>query len=93
MSIDPKALEYFSCFCHTFLLALTTPVIFCFNNSCHFFLTVFRWWNILGPKAQLRDLDTTCNLSYFLKGVMKMADIDIDPVGNHDKMDEQPDTY
>ena len=36
-------------------------------------------------------IDTTCNLSSFLKGVMKMTDIDIDPFGDHDKTDAQPD--
>ena len=41
------------------------------------------------PKAQLEESDT--NLSSFLKGVMKIADIDINPFGDHDKMDAQPD--
>ena len=40
------------------------------------------------PKAQLGELDTNCNSSSFLKGVMKMADIDINPFGEHDKPDE-----
>ena len=39
-------------------------------------------------KAQLRELDTTCNLSSFLKGLMKMADIDNDPFGDHDKKEK-----
>ena len=30
-------------------------------------------------------MDTHCNSSSFLKGVMKMADVDIDSFGKHDK--------
>ena len=48
----------------------------------------------MGPKewkAQLRELDTNCNSSSFLKGTVKMADVDIDPFGDHDKTDAQPD--
>ena len=43
------------------------------------------------PKVQLGELDTNCSLSSFLKGTMKMADADIDPFGDHDKMDAQLD--
>ena len=42
-------------------------------------------------KAQLGELDTNCSLSSFLKGIMRMADIAIDPFGGHDKKDTQPD--
>ena len=38
------------------------------------------------PKAQLGELDTNCNSSSF-KGIMKMVGIDIDPVGDHSKID------
>ena len=43
------------------------------------------------PEAQLGELDINCNSSSFLKGVMKIADIDINPFSDHDKMDAQPD--
>ena len=43
------------------------------------------------PKAQLGELDTNCNSSSFLQGIMKMADVDIDSFSDHDKMDAQPD--
>ena len=43
------------------------------------------------PKTQFRELDTCYNLSSFLEGIMEMADIDIDPFGDHDKTDAQPD--
>ena len=36
------------------------------------------------------NVNTYCNSSFFLKGTMKMADVDIDPSGEHDKTDEQP---
>ena len=42
-------------------------------------------------KAQLGELDTRFSSSSFLKDIMKMADIDIDPFSDHDKMDAQPD--
>ena len=37
-------------------------------------------------KAQLGELDTNCNSSSSLEGVIKMADIDINPFGDHDQM-------
>ena len=43
------------------------------------------------PKVQLGELDTNCNSSSFLKGVMKMVDIDINPFGDHSRTDAQPD--
>ena len=64
-----------------FLLALPTPVAYfepCLGGR------------ILGPRAPLGEMNTHCNSSSFLKGVMKMDDIG--PFGEHDKMDEQPDT-
>ena len=42
-------------------------------------------------KAQLEELGTNCNSSSFLKSVMKMADIDVNPFSDHDKEDAQPD--
>ena len=33
-----------------------------------------------------------CNSSSFLKGLMKMAHVDIDPFGEHNETDAQPDT-
>ena len=45
----------------------------------------------MSPKALFEDLDTTYNSSYFLKDVIKMADIDIDLFGEHDKIDEHSD--
>ena len=42
--------------------------------------------------APLGEVDTHCNSSSFLKGVMKMAGGDINPFGEHDKTDAQPDT-
>ena len=45
----------------------------------------------MGPresKAQLGELDACYSLSSFLKDVMKMADIDIDPFSDHNKTDE-----
>ena len=48
----------------------------------------------MGPrelKAQLGEFCTNCNSSSFLNGVMKMANIDIDPFSDHDKTDAQPD--
>ena len=44
-----------------------------------------------GPKAQLEELDTNCNSSSFLKGIIKMVDVDINLFGDHDKIDTQPD--
>ena len=47
----------------------------------------------MGPrelKAQLGELNTNCNSSSFLKGNMKMVDIDINPFGNHDKTEAWP---
>ena len=41
-------------------------------------------------RAQLEELDTHYSLLSFLKDIMKMADIDIDPFSNHNKMDTQP---
>ena len=46
----------------------------------------------MGPKAKVGNVNAHYNLSFFLKGVMKMADVDVDPVGRHDKTDAQPDT-
>ena len=43
------------------------------------------------PKAQFGELDTNCNLSSFLKNIMKMEGIDMYPFGDHDQMDAQPD--
>ena len=46
----------------------------------------------MGPrklKAQLGELDTNCNSSSFLKGIIKMEDVNVDPVSNHDKTDTQ----
>ena len=43
----------------------------------------------MGPKelkVQLRELDTNYNLSSFLEGITKMADIDIYPFSYHDKL-------
>ena len=37
------------------------------------------------------NVNTHCNSSSFLKGVMKMADVDINPLGKNGKMDAQPD--
>ena len=42
-------------------------------------------------RAQLEDLDTTCNSSSFLESYEKMADVDIDPFEKHDKTDSHPD--
>ena len=39
-------------------------------------------------KAQL---DTCYSSSSFLKDIMKMTDVDIDPFSDHDKPDSQPD--
>ena len=39
------------------------------------------------------ELDTNCDLLSFLKGVMKMANIDIDPFGEHDKPDQGMSEY
>ena len=36
------------------------------------------------------NINTNCKSSYFLKGIMKMDGID--PLGKHDKTDEQPET-
>ena len=33
------------------------------------------------------NVNKHCNSSSYLKGVMKMADIDIDPFSEHDKTD------
>ena len=48
----------------------------------------------MGPrelKACLGELYTNCNSLFFLKGIMKMADADINPFSDHDEMDAQPD--
>ena len=37
------------------------------------------------------NVNTHCNSSSFLEGVMKMADVDRDPFGKHDKTGTQPD--
>ena len=68
-----KVLECLLCFFLYLFLASTT--LFTFLGSC-----------LIGmePKVQL---DTNCNSSSFLKDVMKMADIHIDPFDDHDKMD------
>ena len=42
-------------------------------------------------KALLEELDTHYNLSSFLESYEKMADVDMDPFGNHDKTDLHPD--
>ena len=80
-----KALEYFSCFFSYLSFSLT--------NSCRF-LGPHLCGKILGPKelkAEVGNVNTHCNSSYFLKGVMKMADVDIDSFSEHDKTDTQPD--
>ena len=38
------------------------------------------------------NVNAHCNSSFFLKGVLKIADIDINPFGKHDKTDAQCDT-
>ena len=48
----------------------------------------------MGPrelKTHLRELDTNCNSSSFLKGIMKMANIDKASFGDHDKTDTHRD--
>ena len=81
MSVDPRSWSISNTSSCNFLLALAT-------------LFVTSLWSrsrIVGPKelkAQLGELDICYNLSSFLKDIMKMADIDIDPFGNH-KMDTQ----
>ena len=48
----------------------------------------------MGPrelKAQLGELDTNCNSSSFLMGIIKMADININLFGSRDKTNAQPD--
>ena len=42
-------------------------------------------------QAHLGELDTNCNSSSFLKSIMKMADVDINPFIDHYKTDAQPD--
>ena len=47
----------------------------------------------MGPrdlKALLGELDTNCNSSPFLEGIMKMADVVTYPFAKHDKADAQP---
>ena len=70
---------------YTFLLALSTLVAS---------LGLSLGSRIVGPrepKVQMGELNTNCNSSVFLKGVMKMADVDINPFGDHNKTDAQPD--
>ena len=43
------------------------------------------------PKAQLGEFDIYYSSSSFLGSYEKMADLDIDPFGDHDKMDTHPD--
>ena len=76
-------MEYFSCFSlHLFLASATlvTSLGPRLGSS-----------NVCEPKAQFGELDAHYNSSSFLKGVIKMADIDIDPFHDHDKMDPWPD--
>ena len=44
----------------------------------------------MGPRANLGEVNTHCNSSSFLKGVMKMDDIN--SFGDHNITDAQPDT-
>ena len=75
-----KVLEYFSCF----FLYLSSSL----SNSCHFPGSCLggRIVGLREMKGQVGELDATC-----LKGIVKMADIEINPFSNHDKMDAQPD--
>ena len=69
---------------YTFLLALATLV-----TSLRPYLGS-RIVGLRELKAQLGELDTTCNLSSFLKGILKLADVDMDPFGYHIKTDTHP---
>ena len=40
----------------------------------------------------MRNVNTHRNWSSFLKGVIKMVDMDINPFGKHNKTEKQPDT-
>ena len=76
MSVDLKPWSIFCAFSHTFLLALATLVTF---------LRLRLGSGIFGPRAPLGEVDTNCNSSSFLKGVIKMDDIN--PFGERDKTD------
>ena len=83
MSVDLRPWNISRVSSHTFHLALPTPVASLRSHVGD---------KLVGPRAPLEDLDKTCNSSYFLKGVMKMADVDINPFDEHGKTDKQPDT-
>ena len=83
MSVDLRPWSISRTYSHTFHLALPTPVTF---------LGPRLGCRILGSRAPLGEVDTNCNSSYFLKGVMKMANIDIGLFGKHNKTNAQPDT-
>ena len=80
-----QVLEYFSCFfLYSFLMSATLVTS----------LGPHLGGRIVGPKepkALFGELDTNCNLSSFLKGVMEMANVDIYPFSDHDKTEVQPD--
>ena len=42
-------------------------------------------------RVPLEDLDIRYSLSSFLDSYEEVADVDIDPIGNHDKTDSHPD--
>ena len=76
-------MEYFSCFpLHLFLASATLVTSLGPRLGSR---------NVGESKAQFGELDTHYNSSSFLKGVVKMADNDIDPFHDHDKMDAWPD--
>ena len=76
-----KVLEYFLFSSHTFLLALATP------GASFGPLVGSKPVDARQLKAQFGEVYTTCNMSSYLKDIMKMADVDIDPFGEHDKPD------
>ena len=83
--VNPRSWSIFrasSCTFHPALATLITSLGPCLSGR------------IVGqrePKAQLGELDTNCNSSSFLKGIMKMAGVDMGLFNNHNKMDTQPD--
>ena len=85
MSVDPGFWSISHAFSCTFLVTLATLVTY---------LGPRLGGGIVGPrepKAQLGELDTNCDLSSFLKDIVKITDVDIDSFSNHDKMYTQPD--
>ena len=61
-----------------------------FNNPCHF-PGLHLDYRLEGPKKALGELDICYSLSSFYQADQKMTDFDVDPFGEHNKMDTQPD--